>query len=65
MRNNVAVTMDSALQDEVLTMDEAAVILKMKPREVCELTRQHSQVANGDSLFGILNPPQGEVHSEV
>jgi hypothetical protein len=29
--------------DEVLTMEEAAVILKMKPRQVYELTRRRSQ----------------------
>jgi hypothetical protein len=30
-------------QDEVLTMEEAAAILKMKPRQVYELTRRRSQ----------------------
>jgi hypothetical protein len=39
--------MDGVLQDEVLTMEEAAAILKMKPRQVYELTRRRSQERHG------------------
>jgi hypothetical protein len=35
--------MDGVTHDEVLTMEEAAAILKMKPRQVYELTRRRSQ----------------------
>jgi hypothetical protein len=35
--------MDNVSHDEVLTMEEAAAILKMKPRQVYELTRRRSQ----------------------
>jgi hypothetical protein len=35
--------MDNVTHDEVLTMEEAAAILKMKPRQVYELTRHRSQ----------------------
>jgi hypothetical protein len=35
--------MDNVSHDEVLTMEEAAAILKMRPREVYELTRRRSQ----------------------
>ena len=35
--------MDDVSRDEVLTMEEAAAILKMKPRQVYELTRRRSQ----------------------
>jgi predicted DNA-binding transcriptional regulator AlpA len=35
--------MDNVSHDEVLTMEEAAAILKMRPRQVYELTRRRSQ----------------------
>jgi len=35
--------MDNVSHDEVLTMEESAAILKMRPRQVYELTRRRSQ----------------------